>query len=581
MNTLKFHEIISKNRDLKDRVKDKVSYKILLSSNIVVDQLADFIEFGLRTQGVNAHVVVGDFDNIAQGVANNRDVDAHIIFWDIGNIAPNFFSRMNFLSKAEILKIENKVYKEIDLVLEATKSSKILMINKFSSLMYESNVIGENEVQNIARKLNDRLENSKNDNQLIINIDNIICSLGLKNAINLDKFLIYRNLFTLDFFRAYSQKIIHPLLRSAGKYKKVLVLDCDNTLWGGIIGEDGLSGILLGYEKQPDTYFYNIQSKIKKLKNKGVMLAICSKNNPLDVVNVFHNHPHSILSEDDFVSIKCNWDNKVKNIIEISNELNLGLDSFVFLDDSEFELKLVMESLPEVACFRAPIDLKDYIDVFSKIEELFYDGRALTDEDFLKTEMYNAESIRKNIELKFDNIDDYLKSLGLKLSITTITPENINRVSQLTLKTNQFNLTTIRYSAGELEDILRIKSSEIFAINVSDKYGDYGLTAVVIVRALENDTSYLDSFLMSCRIIGRNLEYKIFSEVSQILFKKHFKILHASYVPTSKNGQTADFYKRVGMKEVNVKNGIVYYELDLENFKISTDFDYIEVNHEL
>jgi FkbH-like protein len=581
MNTLKYHEIIAKNKEFEEIYKNDNIYKILLISNIVVNQLTDFIEYSLRVKGVNAHIALGDFDNIAQGVINENDVDAFIIFWDIGNVTPNFFNRINFSTKEEISEIEKKLYLELDLVLKVTKSSKLLILNSFSSVMYDSNVIGSSEMQNLVKRLNKKLEISVKSNQLIINIDRIISELGIKNSINIDKFLVNKNLFKLDFFRIYSEKITYPILRTAGKYKKVLVLDCDNTLWGGIIGEDGLSGISLSLDEKPGIYFYAIQAKIKKLKNNGVLLAICSKNNYSEVLNVFTNHPDSILSVDDFVVIKCNWDNKVKNIIDISNEMNVGLDSLVFLDDSKFELELIAHELPEVNCYQVPNAIEDYIDVFSKIEDQFFDGRTLTSEDISKTEMYSAESKRKNLESNFSDIEDYLKFLDLKIRLKRARIDNIDRVSQLTLKTNQFNLTTIRYSVGEIEEILSNSLNEIFAIHVNDKYGDYGLTAVVILKTINKSVVYLDTFLMSCRIIGRNIEYKIFIEVCMHLSKKGHEILRSTYIPTAKNSQTANFYKKAGMNEVNSKNGILDYEIDLRDFEIPSKYNYIKAEYEL
>ena len=323
-----------------------------------------------------------------------------------------------------------------------------------------------------------------------------------------------------------------------------MILDCDNTLWNGIVGEDGFEGIDMSHNSKKGANFARIQYLIKGLQQRGVLLCICSKNNFDDVQNVLQNHPDMLLSADDFLIKKVNWLSKVENIKAIAAELNLGLDSFVFVDDSDFEVNLVKEQLPEVKVYQVPHKLHLYPELFIEILNDFYNP-VLTSEDVAKTESYQQEFKRNELKTDFSDQSEYLASLGLQLESKCNGYEDVERISQMTQKTNQFNFTTKRYSTAEIEQLINSDKYSVLSYSVRDKYGDYGITALVILR-YEGKNVEFDTFLMSCRIIGRDIEFGIIDDVFKQLDATKFDKLILRLIHTKKNIVVSEFGEKFG-----------------------------------
>ena len=290
----------------------------------------------------------------------------------------------------------------------------------------------------------------------------------------------------------------------------MIVLDADNTLWKGIIGEDGIEGIKCIPGTLEGMIYYEVQSLLKDLKNKGVLLAICSKNNPSDIEKMF-NKNIMFLKQDDFVIKKINWSPKNHNIQEIANEINIGLDSIVFIDDSDFEIQLIKSTLPQVNTVQVPKTLSNYPETIKKLYPLFFSG-IKSNEDKHKTRMYLDENERKKNSIKYKNIDDYINSLGLELLLSKNRQIPIERCTQLTQKTNQFNFTTKRYSRAELEQLILKENWHLISLSIKDKFGDYGTTGLIILT-IDNDKATIDTFLLSCRVLGRKIENIFFKAV--------------------------------------------------------------------
>ena len=385
----------------------------------------------------------------------------------------------------------------------------------------------------------------KTENTILIDIELIISKLGHFKSKDLRKFYTSKSLYSNEFFISYVKAILAIFLGVKGKNKKVLVVDCDNTLWGGIIGEDGIDKIKICKETFPDKIFYEIQQILLYLKNQGVLLAICSKNNLNDIEFVFKNNPNLILKSDDFVIKKVNWNDKATNILEIAEELNLGLDSFVFVDDSKFEIGLINDVLPSVKTVLVPENLSNYPSKMSSLDYLFYKN-IFSEEDLLKTSMYLDEKKRKEKRDNFSSIDDYLSSLGLKIKLFWNDKSKIERAAQLSQKTNQFNLTTKRYTENEILEMTKSKNHEVIITSLNDSFGDYGLTGLVILKFTEDNACEIDSLMLSCRILGRNVEFVIFDELIKNLIKRGIKKLNAAYIKTKKNIQVEKFYEKFG-----------------------------------
>lgn len=289
-----------------------------------------------------------------------------------------------------------------------------------------------------------------------------------------------------------------------------MVLDCDNTLWGGIIGEDGYNGIELSDSTMRGKAFREVQTIVKGLLRDGVLLALCSKNNSSDVDQVLNDHPYMILRNGDLVAQKINLQDKVTNLKELASELNLCLDSFVFVDDSSFEVGLIQKELPQVMCIQVPQKFSEYSSVIRKLRREFF-SLARTAEDERKTIMYQQEHLRKEQSSEINSIDEYLTSLGLKIEVTWDPHITVSGAAQLTQKTNQFNLTTKRYTEADIHRMLSDSSYRIAPFSVEDRYGDYGVTGMTIIQRdkVVPNQCVIDSLLMSCRVIGRNIELRV------------------------------------------------------------------------
>ncbi len=330
-----------------------------------------------------------------------------------------------------------------------------------------------------------------------------------------------------------------------GKRKKCLVLDLDNTLWGGVVGEDGLEGIELSEYKE-GARFKDFQKRLKEIRKTGIILVISSKNNIDDAMAVFKNHPQMVLQEDDFAEMKINWDAKTGNILQISKDLNIGMDSMVFIDDNPSEREEVKTSLPLVEVPDFPGDTTT-LDEF--ISEIYYDRflcLTLTEEDRCKTEMYRQNLARKSDAPNDLTLDDYLNSLKTIVDIWQAKPEDVERIAQLTQKTNQFNVTSKRYTVSDIQDFINSKDHYVFVASVKDKFGDNGKTVLAIVKRISADTAEIDTFLMSCRVMGRFIEDRVITFVEDYLYREGCRNIIAFYHPTSKNIPVNSLFDRLG-----------------------------------
>lgn len=325
--------------------------------------------------------------------------------------------------------------------------------------------------------------------------------------------------------------------------KKCLVLDLDNTLWGGVLGEDGIQGIQIGGD-YPGKAFLCFQEGLVELTKKGIILAICSKNNEQDVLEAWEKNPFIKLTREYISAYRINWQNKADNIRELFQELNIGLDSFVFVDDNPGERELVRQMLPmvEVPDFpRQPYMLPMFLVL---LNDSYFKVYSVTDEDEKKVEQYRANANRVREQSKFSDFNEYLRSLDMELKITSLDEFNVSRIAQMTQKTNQFNLTTHRYT----EPDLRKFASEgwlIYCLSVKDKFGDNGITGAILLKPYSGAYE-IDTLLLSCRILGKGIEHAFLSVILNILNQKGIRELKAFYMPTEKNAQVAFFYDKAG-----------------------------------
>lgn len=414
------------------------------------------------------------------------------------------------------------------------------------------------------------------DNVYVFPFDlaNIISEIGRKQAYSSKMWYMSGMPYSRDGLNAVAAEIDRVLNAAFITRKKIIVLDLDNTLWGGIISEDGEDGIELSDHKEGQRY-YDFQRQILEMKNRGIVLAINSKNNEEDAEEAIRNHPAMLLRDDDFVSKKINWENKAVNLKSIEEELNLTEGSFIFIDDNPAEREIVKGGCPECLVPEFPTDTAELI---SFAEGIWFDycrPLRVLGEDLKKTQMYQNEARRKEEMGVSLNLDDYIARLEMVADIHRMRDGEKERVVQLINKTNQFNLTTKRYTKPNLEEIVKTPGNVIYVVRSSDKYGDNGLVSVIILKD-SGEEVIIDTFLMSCRVMGRKLEDVIINELAA----KYQKKIIGNFIPTVKNAPVKELYDRLGFTLVADVDGRKEYELDAMYYDKQTIGAYKEIYFE-
>jgi len=572
---LKYSEILKLNKKLGSNFKSN-SYNITVLSNIIVSQNKEFLEYSLRTEGINANVVLGDYDNIVQDSHKYKESNAIIIFWEHCNIIDGLQYKIELYEEGQFSELLEKTKSEIDLVLKNLEKTSLVLINKFTSLCFSHYKIRKNKLDELESQLNHHLEEKISANVRLVDIEKVIASVGVSNSLDMRFYYSSKALYTIDFFKAYAE-YVNPFIMSAnGKAKKALIFDCDNTLWKGILGEDGFDNIEMSTHTKDGNIFAEIQSMALAINKQGILIGLCSKNNPGDVDEVIKSHPDMQLRDEHITINKSNWSNKVSNLKEIAQELNIGLDSLVFIDDSTFEINLIRDQLPEITVLKVPERLYAYPKMLRENLGLFY-NLSLTVEDQNKIKMYKQQVKRESIKTNFNDIEDYLSSLGLTMTIFENDESIIPRMSQMTQKTNQFNLTTKRYTEVDIQNFIKDSNSNVYAFSLSDNFGKNGITGLSIITVdNKSKSANIDSLLMSCRIIGRNVEYAFIDFIVNIMKERSMLVINAKYIKTRKNEQVKEFYDKCLFDLVEENESVREYSLETKYYE-TKNLNYIEI----
>jgi len=577
IKNLKYSEILKINTKLGSDINSN-SYNISILSNITINQIKEILEYVLRNENINANVRIGDYDNIVQDSIKYENSNIVIIFWELCNIIGGLQYKIELFDNDQFNAIFEKIKSEIDLVLKNLNKTSLVLFNKFTSMPFSSLNLRKSNFEKFADQLNKYLEDKTKANVKLIDLEKVIASVGVEKSLDLRFYYSSKALYTIEFFKTYAEYIKPFIMSANGKSKKALIFDCDNTLWMGILGEDGFRKIKMSPRTKNGSIFSEIQSIALALNKQGVLIGLCSKNNPKDIDEVINSHPDMKLRKEHIIINKSNWTDKVTNLRQIAKELNIGLDSLVFIDDSSFEVNLIKEQLPEITVLQVPERLHEYPKMLRENIGLFY-NLSFTKEDKKKIKMYKQQIYRESAEKRFSAIEEYLASLELKLTIFEDDESIIPRISQMSQKTNQFNLTTKRYTEGDIRNFVTADDSKVFSFSVSDKFGDSGITGLCIINFdKKNQTANIDTFLMSCRIIGRNIEYAFMDYLINLITNNGIKRVTAKYIKTHKNEQVKDFYDKCSFLLIKSDNGIRDYELFVDEYK-PKKIKYIEVNN--
>jgi FkbH-like protein len=377
----------------------------------------------------------------------------------------------------------------------------------------------------------------------ILDTDHLFAQVGLQECEDARGARVAGAPLSVAALRALAAAQVRHIRAISGPAKKCVVVDCDNTLWGGVVGEDGIARLILG-ESGAGRKHRNLQQDLLNLRRRGAVLAICSKNEAADVLEVLRSHPDMLLREEDFAAMRINWRDKAENVVSIAEELNLGLEHIVLLDDNPAECEWVRTQLPEVHVIEWPRDLEGS----HTLDDLgLFDTLGLTAEDRGRTETYRAETKRRAARQKSGSVADYLRSLNMVATVGQAGPEHLSRVGQLILRTNQFNLTTRRHDMTELESLMRAPDAAVVWLDLCDRFGASGIVGCGILRN-QGDDALIDTLLLSCRVIGRGAEAVLVHVLAKLGRDRGAATITGEYVPSKRNALVVNFYRDLGFE---------------------------------
>ena len=541
-------ELISQGNQ---RMLPSIKIQVLCTFN--VDLLPAFLVESLDRIGVWGEIHIGPFGQMAQEILHSAsdtyrfEPDLIVIIPAVEDLLTPFFQQPAQFSSAAANQLVEERVKELkgwlNLLLERLPSATIFVVPFGTSripgphiLHSESSVRGQTEVARLVEAI--RHMDNISPKVVTVDWDHFTRHDGWTSFHDDRLWYLGRMRLNPHGLAGLSDIIAQHLAVFRGATRKVVALDLDNTLWGGVVGEVGIQGLVLGNEGV-GLAFQDCQRELLKWREAGILLAVCSKNNPEDALAVFNQHPDMILKPAHFAAMRINWQDKASNLREIAGELNLGIDSFVFLDDNPVERGWVISALPEVAVPDLPIDPALRPAFLRSLP--FVQRISVTEADRERSSSYHTAALRKKQQSMASSFDDYLASLEQEIEIAPLNQNTMARAAQICQRTNQFNLTTKRYTVADLEAMLTDPQTEIFTLSVRDRFENSGITGLAILKSAA-DRAEIDSFLLSCRILGRKIEDAFLAFLAAHAKQNGAIRLIGHYYPTAKNGQTARFY---------------------------------------
>ena len=560
--------------------------RIAFLRSITLEPLIPILRSAALVEGIDAVVHVGQFNSYAQEILDPNSAvysfKPDIAVWAIQtrDVAPELWDGYADLSAAD-------AQDSVDRVLESFS----VWLRKFRERSNASVVIHNLEKPNASLGV---LDAQRKSNQLgaieqinsglravcgehrgayVLDYEALIAQHGRARWHDEGKWLMMRMPFAPDSMLPMVGewlKFIHPL---TGTICKVLAVDLDNTLWGGVLGEDGTDGIKLGTE-YPGALYRSFQRTILDLHQRGILLAVCSKNNPQEAMDALENHPGMLLRPEHFAALRINWQDKAKNLREIAAELNLGIDSIAFFDDNPVERELIRSELPEVKVIAVPDHVQGYSQALRGCP--YFERLTLSAEDQGKNKQYQEQGERSKLAQSAGSLEDFFRSLKQEVMIEKVTPESVGRIAQLTQKTNQYNVTSRRYTERQIEEFASRPDCDVYSVRVRDRFGDNGIVGVLITR-IEDDICEIDTFLLSCRVIGRTIETVMLGFLTDMSKAHGASVLQGWFIPTKKNAPVKDLYASHKFQPVETNNGSTRWSLNLDQANIAFP-EWIRVN---
>lgn len=564
-------------KELKKLLKSDLSAFPSIKVSLIGDTATQFLGTAIKGAGVergyNINLFEAEYNQVERQFLNSTselyefDADMIIVFQSthkLGELHSQLpveqqmklaDERLGFITSiCEIPALANKKiiyfnYPEIDDTVFGSYANKVT-----SSLSYQ------------VRKLNYELMNLS---QQYSNL--FICDIaGLQNKLGRD-FMFASNIYvstemvlSIDALPYVASRVMDIVCAIKGQFKKCLILDLDNTVWGGVIGDDGIEGIQLGHGLGVGKAFTEFQMWIKKLRQRGIIICVASKNNEETAKEPFEKHPDMILKLDDIAVFQANWETKVDNIRTIQSILNIGFDSMVFLDDNPFERNIVREHIKGITVPELPEDPGDYLEYLYSLN--LFETASYSSADKDRTKQYQVEAKRVSLSKTFTNEADFLKSLNMVSTVSGFTKFNTPRIAQLSQRSNQFNLRTVRYTEADITALADNPDVIDLSFTLEDKFGDNGLIAVIIMKRLDADTLFIDTWFMSCRVLKRGMENFTLNIMTEKAKAAGYKRIIGEYLPTAKNKMVENHYSDLGFNKIEGTE-TAQYELDVESYQ--------------
>lgn len=563
---------------MKQKIKsESKTLKIAILSSFTIDLLPKYLETELKKIDIAGNFYLCGFNQYQQDILNTNsefykfNPVITILFFDSQDLFKQLIEEPFSLTenqKESIFESEfNNIKSLIETIQRNLSQTTIFLNNLVLPPLNDIGLLEYNSaysIKNHIHKFNQKISSLaiSNHNLFIVDYESFITRYGYENLIDERIWYLAKMRFHSEALTKLAQMYILYIKPLIGLTKKCIVLDLDNTLWGGIIGEDGFNGINLSNDGIGKA-FHDFQKTLQNLSKRGIILAINSKNNYDDAIEVIEKHPYMILRKNDFASIHINWSDKASNMIDIAQELNIGLNSIVFIDDNPVERDYIRNRLPEVTVIDLPKDFALYKKTLLSSD--LFNILTITEEDKSRVELYKAQVKREHLKKSVKTINEFYRSLEMTTIIEEANSFTIPRIAQLTQRTNQFNLTTRRYTQSDIQNFTQDNNHLIYSLELIDKFGNNGIVGVIIIKRNYKDW-IIDTFLLSCRTIGRKVETAFLSFISKKAKSENINTLKGEYLPTKKNILVKDFYQEHNF--VNKPENSSWWEFDITQNEI-------------
>jgi FkbH-like protein len=559
-----------------DQLRDKLpltKFKLAFLRSFTIEPIVPLLRAEAFTYGIDVEVYVGDFNTYVQDIVDAGSAlyrfapDAVVLAVRTEDVAPDLARGFAELSSEAARQAADRVAHGYEQWVSSFRrhSQAALIVHSLERPAHPSLGVVDSQSETgqsgLIRQINRELRRIAEEFRgvHILDYDALVARYGSENWRDERKWLTARLPIAGDHLLHMAHEWMRFLVPLTGRTAKCLAVDLDNTLWGGVIGEEGMTGIKVGPE-YPGAAFQALQRALLDLSRRGILLAVCSKNNLDDAMEALDKHPGMLLRSQHFAALRINWTDKAQNLREIAQELNIGIDSLAFLDDNPFEREQVRTALPEVTVIDLPQNPLDYAATVRDCP--IFERLTLSAEDQQRTAMYAEQRQRAGAEQSFQSKEDFFRFLEQEAELNPVSDLTLGRIAQLTQKTNQFNLTTRRYSEAQIAEMAKKTEWNIRSVRVRDRFGDHGIVGVAIVLD-QGDQCEIDTFLLSCRVIGRTVETALLAHIAKDAAERGCKRLVGWFLPTKKNAPARDFYSQHKFELVEQTDDGKLWSLDL------------------